>query len=225
MFFSPLTFLFTLLFVTLLGFLFLFVHFGIITYAFERIGMAPEHLFSLLLLTIIGSYINIPLYKKRSELEMPGQVIRFFGYRFIIPAPARQQETTVAINVGGALIPGLISLYLIITHLHLLIQIVIATFVVAVVAKRISRPIRGLGIASPPFISPLIAAILALILSPDQAPVVAYCAGTLGVLIGADLLNADTFDKLGAPVVSIGGAGTFDGVFFTGIFAVLLASL
>jgi hypothetical protein len=31
--------------------------------------------------------------------------------------------------------------------------------------------------------------------------------------------------RLGAPVVSIGGAGTFDGVFLTGIVAVLLASL
>ncbi len=225
LFFSPLTFFFILIFIALLGFLFMFVHLGIITYAFERIGIAPEYLFSLLLLTIIGSYINIPLYKKRSKLEMPGQVIRFFGYRFIIPAPVRQQETTVAINVGGALIPGMISLYLIVTHLHLILQIAVATLIVAAVAKRISRPIRGLGIASPPFISPLVAALLALILSPSQAPVVAYCAGTLGVLIGADLLNADKFDKLGAPVVSIGGAGTFDGVFFTGIFAVLLASL
>jgi hypothetical protein len=30
---------------------------------------------------------------------------------------------------------------------------------------------------------------------------------------------------LGAPVASIGGAGTFDGVFLVGIVAVLLASL
>ena len=29
--------------------------------------------------------------------------------------------------------------------------------------------------------------------------------------------------KLGAPVASIGGAGTFDGIFFTGVLAVLLA--
>jgi uncharacterized membrane protein len=29
---------------------------------------------------------------------------------------------------------------------------------------------------------------------------------------------------LGAPVASIGGAGTFDGIFLTGILAVLLAS-
>ena len=44
-------------------------------------------------------------------------------------------------------------------------------------------------------------------------------------MIGADLLNLDKIRGLGAPVVSIGGAGTFDGIFLTGIVAVLLASL
>jgi uncharacterized membrane protein len=43
-------------------------------------------------------------------------------------------------------------------------------------------------------------------------------------LIGADLLNLDAVRGLGAPVASIGGAGTFDGIFLTGIMAVLLAS-
>jgi uncharacterized membrane protein len=48
---------------------------------------------------------------------------------------------------------------------------------------------------------------------------------SLGTLIGADLLNLDKVQGLGAPVVSIGGAGTFDGIFVIGILAVLLASL
>jgi uncharacterized membrane protein len=51
----------------------------------------------------------------------------------------------------------------------------------------------------------------------------AYIAGSLGTLIGADLLNLDKVRGLGAPVVSIGGAGTFDGIFLAGIVAVLLA--
>lgn len=45
------------------------------------------------------------------------------------------------------------------------------------------------------------------------------------MLIGADLLNLGAVRGLGAPVASIGGAGTFDGIFVTGILAVLLASL
>ena len=53
----------------------------------------------------------------------------------------------------------------------------------------------------------------------------AYIAGGLGTLIGADLTNLDKVRGLGAPVASIGGAGTFDGIFLTGILAVLLAGL
>jgi uncharacterized membrane protein len=45
------------------------------------------------------------------------------------------------------------------------------------------------------------------------------------VLIGADLLNLRKLQGLGAPIVSIGGAGTFDGIFVTGLMAVLLAGL
>ena len=43
-------------------------------------------------------------------------------------------------------------------------------------------------------------------------------------MIGADLLNIDKIQGMGAPVTSIGGAGTFDGISLTGILAVLFAS-
>ena len=69
------------------------------------------------------------------------------------------------------------------------------------------------------------AAVVALILSPSQPGVTAYVSGTLGALIGADLSNLGKIPDLGAPVASIGGAGTFDGVFLTGIIAVFLATL
>ena len=58
----------------------------------------------------------------------------------------------------------------------------------------------------------------------NTAPL-AYISGSMGTLIGADLTNLDKVQGLGAPVASIGGAGTFDGIFLTGILAVLLASL
>jgi len=68
-----------------------------------------------------------------------------------------------------------------------------------------------------------VAATTALLLSRKSAPALAYVTGSLGTLIGADLLNLDKIQGLGAPVASIGGAGTFDGIFLTGILAVLLA--
>ena len=66
---------------------------------------------------------------------------------------------------------------------------------------------------------------MAIVLARDQAAPLAYIAGSLGTLIGADLSNLGQVRGLGAPVASIGGAGTFDGIFLTGILAVMLASL
>jgi uncharacterized membrane protein len=87
------------------------------------------------------------------------------------------------------------------------------------------RPIPGLGIAEPVFVPAVTAAIVALLLSREQAAPLPYVGGSLGTLIGADLLNLGNIRGLGAPVASIGGAGTFDGIFLIGIVAVLIASL
>ena len=93
------------------------------------------------------------------------------------------------------------------------------------VTHAVARPIKGVGIATPVFIPPFAAAVTAFILSPAHPLTIAYVTGVLGTLIGADLLNLRKIPKLGAPVASIGGAGTFDGVFLTGIIAVLIAGL
>ena len=71
----------------------------------------------------------------------------------------------------------------------------------------------------------LAAAVVSLLLSRGQAAPLAYISGSLGTLLGADLLNLDKISGIGAPVASIGGAGTFDGIFLTGILAVLLAGI
>ena len=83
----------------------------------------------------------------------------------------------------------------------------------------------GIGIAVPVFAPVVATAILAFILSREYAAPLAYIGGSMGTLIGADLLNLDKINGLGAPVASIGGAGTFDGIFLTGILAVLLAGI
>jgi uncharacterized membrane protein len=125
------------------------------------------------------------------------------------------------VNVGGAIVPSLISLYLLFTS-GLLIRGALGIAIVTVIVHRLARPIPGVGIAVPLFVPPLIAAAIGLLLAPEQAPALAYIAGTMGCLIGADLLNLHRLVGLGAPIASIGGAGTFDGIFFTGVIAVLL---
>jgi uncharacterized membrane protein len=87
----------------------------------------------------------------------------------------------------------------------------------------LARPVAGVGIVVPTIVPPLAAAAAALLLSRDAAPAIAYVAGTIGTLVGADLLHLRGALALGAPVLSIGGAGTFDGIFLTGILAALLA--
>ena len=61
--------------------------------------------------------------------------------------------------------------------------------------------------------------------APHIAAPVAYVSGSLGTLIGADLLNINKLSSLGGGVASIGGAGAFDGVFLSGIVAVLLVAV
>jgi uncharacterized membrane protein len=116
----------------------------------------------------------------------------------------------------------LLSVYLLIKN-ELYVRGILAVAVVTLVVYHLARPVRGVGITVPTFVPPLVAAGVAMALAWRQAPPLAYIAGSLGTLIGADLLNLDKVQGLGAPVASIGGAGTFDGVFLTGILAVLLS--
>jgi len=142
----------------------------------------------------------------------------------VIPVVVEWPGTIIAVNVGGAVIPGLLSLYLLARN-RLWGLGLIAIAGVTVVCHILAEPVPGLGIALPVFVPPASAAIVALLLSRRYAAPLAYIGGSLGTLIGADLLNLGKVQGLGAPVASIGGAGTFDGIFLTGILAVLLASI
>jgi uncharacterized membrane protein len=121
-------------------------------------------------------------------------------------------------------IPTLMSTYLMLRY-QLWLKATIAVVVIAFVIHSMATPVPGIGIAVPVFVPVVTTAILAFILSREYAAPLAYIGGSMGTLIGADLLNLGTIGSLGAPVASIGGAGTFDGIFLTGILAVLLAGI
>jgi len=221
MFFPPFIFLFIFLFFFFWLFIFAFIHLGLIGYAFAKIGIPAEYMMWLLLMCLFGSFINIPIKKiPAPQLEIR-ELITYWGIKVRIPV-YMPGYTIIAINVGGAIIPVFISLYLI-AKFGGILKIIMAIFVVALVTYHFAKPVSGLGITVPLFIPPIIAALAALILDIRHAPALAYIAGTMGTLIGADLMNLNKIKALKAPVVSIGGAGTFDGIFFTGILAVLLA--
>ncbi len=223
MFFNPLTFLLMIFFFFIVLFFFFMVEVNVIALVFAKIGIPPRHIFIALFLILVGSFINIPIKRIPQETMTGERSVRFFGIRYRIP-PAEKPETVLAINLGGAIIPCLLSVYLLF-QTGLWVKGLAVTAIMVFVTHRLARPVKGVGIAMPAFIPPLVAALFSVIFSYDYAPVLAYIGGTLGTLIGADILNIDKIKNLGAPVASIGGAGTFDGIFLSGIMAVLLAAI
>ena len=223
MLFPPLLFFFMLMFFFLALILLPFLWVGMIGEAFSKLGVPPHMLFWLLVFTLVGSLVNIPLYSWETREVVADQVISYFGMRVRLPRVQRTQRTVLAINVGGGIIPVALSAYLL-SRMPFGFSLLVLLAIVTLVVNRLARPVRGLGIAVPGLIPPIIAALGAYLLCPPylRAPS-AYIASTLGILIGADLMKLGEITKMGAPVASIGGAGTFDAIFLSGIIAVLLS--
>ena len=196
----------------------------ILEYTYETVGIDRRYIFFLLLFSFLGSYINIPIVQLPPERLLTHRVIDFFGMQYVIPEMTERPGTVVAINLGGAVIPVILSVYLIVRN-KIYLASVLAVGIVTAAVHIMAHPVPGVGIAEPMFIPPLVTAVVALSVSRRHAAPLAYIAGSLGTLIGADLLNLHRIRGLGAPVASIGGAGKFDGIFLTGLIAVLLASL
>ncbi|HEX3339161.1 MAG TPA: DUF1614 domain-containing protein [Pseudolabrys sp.] len=210
-------------FAILVGIFFIVLILRSVRYAYESLGVSHQSAMWLLFASLLGSFFNVPIAELPPEQVMSNQVVDFFGMRYQVPVVSHWQGTIIAVNVGGAVIPVLVSVYLLIKN-QLWVKGLVATTIVAVILHWTASPVPGLGIAVPVFVPALATAIVAMLMSRQYAAPLAYIGGSLGTLIGADLTNLDRVRGLGVPVASIGGAGTFDGIFLTGILAVLLAS-
>ena len=225
MFYVPIGLIFFLAFWFLLALLVALVQIGILQYVFESMGISRRYMLALLLFSLLGSYINIPIARlPGGHHEEVGHLVDFFGIQYVVPYLVNSPDTVLAVNLGGAVIPFLLSLYLIVKH-ELYGKAFVAVAIVTLLVHLMARPVPGVGIAVPILIPPLVTALVALSLSSWNPAPLAYVAGSLGTLIGADLMNLDKVRGLGAPVASIGGAGKFDGIFLTGVVAVLLTSI
>ena len=220
----PLALPFLLFFLLLVGFLVVLVEIGILRYAYERIGIHPRHIFGLLLLSIFGSSLNIPIATFPAERIHSGEIVRFYGMRYVVPYAHTLPRTVLAVNVGGAVLPLLLSFHLM-SRNRIFGRGLLGIIAVSAIVHSLARPVPGVGIAVPTFLPALSSAAVAVILSRRMAAPLAYISGSMGTLVGADLLNLGRIREMGAPVASIGGAGTFDGIFLTGIVAVLLAGM
>ncbi len=224
MHYFPLTMAFLLILALMFIFLIIAIEAGVLSYAYGRMGIDRRYVFSLLILSLLGSYINIPLFQLPPEQIVSNSYFDFFGIRHIIPLVREWPATIFAVNIGGAVIPTILSLYLIRKN-KLYSQSLVSIAIVTTLVYFMAHPVKGVGIAVPVFIPPIAATASALIFSSRYAPALAYICGAMGTLLGADILHFSDIRGLGAPVASIGGAGTFDGIFVTGILAVLLSSV
>ncbi len=216
--------LYTLAFLLLLGLLVVFLRYYVIGYVYERLGLSRRAAVLILFAALLGSGINVPVAQLPAHAVVQPRIIEFFGMQYVIPSVVERQSTVIAVNVGGAVIPVLLVMYLV-ARFGLSRRSLLAIAVVTLVTHLLAQLVPGVGIALPPLLPPLVTAGTAILLDPWAAPRTAFIAGTLGTLIGADLLNLGHLQGLGAPVASIGGAGTFDGIFMTGIIAVVLAGM
>jgi uncharacterized membrane protein len=215
--------LFSILVILFAG-LIILVQLRILRYAYMRLGVGPGAALLLLFGSLIGSYFNIPITVLPGPPVRSGQIVDFFGMRYVVPVVVAWPGTVLAVNVGGAVIPAIMSGYLMLRY-QLWLKATLAAVAIALIIHSMATPVAGIGIAVPVFAPVVATAILAFILSRDYAAPLAYIGGSMGTLIGADLMNLDKIGGLGAPVASIGGAGTFDGIVLTGILAVLLAGI
>jgi uncharacterized membrane protein len=218
MYFLPISLAIFLIFLLLIPFLI----FILPAVAFSKLGLSPFAGLMFFILCLAGSTVNIPVYRKELDhYEQPDEMSLFFNRFFGIRMP-EVHEKIIAVNLGGAILPGLLSIFLLTkVNLH---PAILATAVTTVFSYSLSKPVKGIGIVIPAFIPPIIAAIAALIFADKaNAPAVAYISGVMGTLIGADLLRINQIKKFGLSFLSIGGAGVFDGIFIVGIISVLLA--
>ena len=193
-----------------------------------KLDLQPGTALLLMIGIIVGSVVNIPVKRIDRTHPAPAHPLAILGLGRMLPKMTRmRQQTIIAVNVGGCLIPAGIAAY---EFLHLadlgprfLVAGLAAGFVNVVICYLVARPVPGVGILIPGFVPALVAALLGLVLGGGQAVPVAFVAGTLGPLIGADLLHLREIEENAIGVASIGGAGTFDGIVLSGIIAAYLA--
>jgi uncharacterized membrane protein len=175
-----------------------------------------------------GSLINIPVKRIPRTETVRADPFSIFGLSRLSPSFRQvRRDTIIAVNVGGCIIPVMLAIYetaqLLSADRHAFLWLIAAVGINTGVCFRMAKPIEGIGIAIPGLLPPVVAAASALLVAPTHAPPVAFIAGVLGPLIGADLLHLRDITKIATGIASIGGAGTFDGIVLSGIVAAYLA--
>jgi uncharacterized membrane protein len=221
MIYLPVTLLLFLLLFLIFPFIWFAVAVDVVEVAVAKLGFSPDVALGLLVAVLLGSTVNIPIYRTESQVEIVPDLESLWMRRFLgIPLPNMRRETLIALNVGGGLIPTGLAIYQF--WQANAIAILAVTAIVTAVSYFAAQIVPGIGIQMNPLLAPLMAALCALLIAPEQAPPVAFAGGILGTLIGADVLHLKEIERMSSGILSIGGAGVFDGIALCGLFALLL---
>ncbi len=190
-------------------------------------------------ISLLFSMVNIKILEigtKTYRLVLEKNYISFYGIPIPIIQPRiLENKVVLAVNVGGAIIPLFMSI-LFLTYLSsnriALTATIAGVLVTAIATYMASKAIPGIGIAVPSLLPPLVAVLTTslFITQPKYLIPAAYVSGSMGSLLGADILRLkrDLYkfvNTYGPAMLSIGGAGTFDGIYLSGILAIILAIL
>lgn len=186
---------------------------------YQRLGFSP---FASIVIVLFLAITSLLL----SDTNIPLTLIRIKNY-----IQNKDVEVLLTLNVGGAVIPLIVSIHiLIVLQLRYSLTLIISAISVAMVSLivyRVSRVVDNVGITVPLVIPPLTAASATLVLTElFRYPLVlagplSYVAGTIGTLIGADVykLREIVLQVSRKHIVSIGGFGTFDSVYLSGMLS------
>jgi uncharacterized membrane protein len=196
--------------------------------ALSRLGLNPSMAIIVSMGIFFGSLVNIPVRRIAQPQTIEYISFRMFGLERFFPSQVQSMRyTVIAVNVGGCLVPLALVVY---EFMRLkqrgggaLLAALLAAVINILVCYMLARPVPNVGIAMPALVPAAVAALSALLLQPTFAPPVAFIAGVLGPLVGADLLHLNDIKRIGASVASIGGAGTFDGIVISSLVATLIA--
>ncbi|NON62903.1 DUF1614 domain-containing protein [Acidianus sp. RZ1] len=218
----------------LLGLILLFISMGYFRDVLSFVGVNSKFsyllAFEVSVLSLSLSPVNLVVKEVKRIAKIPSyDVVYVFGIPFYIPRLSHTYATTlIALNFGGAIMPLILSLTLMYFTFHYIVLILFATLFLIIISKILSKVIEGVGVVMHPIVPPLFAVLISYILfmgKPELIPVSAYISSVLGTLIGADLLNLRKILDSSPQIVSIGGMGSFDGIFLSGLFSIVIGEI
>jgi uncharacterized membrane protein len=211
-----------------ISFLLPFMFAQLIVGGLRQLHLSPDAALFFACFMFVGAMINIPFWRIERTQWVMDDPLCVFGLGGLFPSLCmRRRETILAVNVGGCLAPVGLAIYelyhLASTGGDILVSTLIITVTNVLFCWSISRPVANVGVVMPVLLPAGLAASLALIFAPGHAAPVAFIAGVLGPLIGADLFHLSAVARTQVGVASIGGAGTFDGIVLSGLIAAYLS--